>query len=307
MSLKALLKSKGPNGFGFGSTAEQVSEGIDLSGKTYLLTGCNSGLGLETMRVLSMRGAHVLAVARTVEKASQAIAEASATATPVACELSEPTSVRACVEEIKRIGRPIDALMCNAGIMALPKLEQKHGLELQFLTNHIGHYLLVTGLLESLTEHGRVVMTASSAHKFAPKEGIQFDNLGGEKGYVPWKAYGQSKLANVLFTKQLAKRLANTNKTANALHPGVIPTNLGRHMSPFARAGLAVGKPFFLKTIPQGAATQVYVAIHPEAAGVSGNYFIDCNPGSPSPFAEDTSLAEKLWDMSEEIGARIGA
>lgn len=305
MSLLSLLKGKGPSGFGFGSTAEEVSAGIDLSGKTYLLTGCNSGLGLETMRVLSLRGSHVLALARSVEKASLAIAEVGATATPVACELSETSSVRACVEEIKGIGRPIDAIICNAGIMALPKLEQKHGLELQFLTNHIGHYLLVTGLLESLTEHGRVVMTSSSAHKFAPKEGIEFDNLSGEKSYSSWKAYGQSKLANLLFAKQLAKRLANTNKTSNAIHPGVIPTNLGRHMSSFARAGLAIGKPFLLKTIPQGAATQVYVAIHPQTAGVSGKYFADCNQSNSSSSSKDANLAEKLWDVSEKIIARL--
>ena len=305
MSLKALLKSKGPNGFGFGSTAEEVSTDIDLSGTTYLLTGCNSGLGLETMRVISKRGGHILAVARTLEKAQQAIGQTNADATAVACELSEPSSVLRCVEDVKALGKPLDAILCNAGIMALPKLHQKHGLELQFLTNHIGHFILVTQLLETLSKQGRVVITSSSAHNFAPKEGIQFDNLSGDKGYQAWKAYGQSKLANLLFAKHLAKRLRFGSQTSNALHPGVIPTNLGRHMSPAVRAGLLLGKPFFLKTIPQGAATQVYLAVHPQAVNANGAYFADCNPAAASRHAEDSGLAEKLWNVSEQIAARL--
>ena len=247
----------------------------------------------------------MVALARTVEKAEQALAAVGAEGTPVACELSEPLEVQKCVEEVKALGKPLDGLMCNAGIMALPKLQQKHGLELQFLTNHIGHFILVTGLLETLSERGRVVMTSSAAHRFTYRGGIDFKNLNSEKGYVPWKSYGQSKLANLLFAKQLSVRLSATLQTANALHPGVIRTNLGRHMNPLMRIGLVLCTPLFLKTIPQGAATQVYLAAHPRAADISGRYFSNCNPDRPSEYGEDYILAQKLWEKSEEIVHRL--
>ena len=146
MSLIALFKSKGPTGFGYASTASDVTQSAPLIGKTILVTGCNSGLGLETMRVLASRGAHVIGAARTVDKANEAAATAGGRATGVACELSDPASVRACVETVKAMGVPLDAIIANAGIMALPKLNQSHGYELQFFTNHIGHFILVTGL-----------------------------------------------------------------------------------------------------------------------------------------------------------------
>jgi hypothetical protein len=189
MSLLSLVKPKGSNGFGYGSTAEQVTEGLSLSGRTIVVTGCNSGIGLETARVLAKRGARVIGTARTAEKASQALAGAG---TGVACELADPASVRACAVAVKALG-PIDAIVCNAGIMALPKRELAHGQELQFFTNHVGHFLLVTGLLDRLADDGRVVMVSSEAHRNAPPEGIRFDDLSFEKSYSPWTAYGQSK------------------------------------------------------------------------------------------------------------------
>ncbi len=216
MSLLATLKGKGPSGFGYGSTAEEATRGLDLSGRAYLVTGANSGLGLETVRVLSLRGARVFAAARTAEKARAACAAFGAKIQPVACELSDPASVRACVAAVKADGAPLDAIILNAGIMGLPKLRQAHGYELQFFTNHIGHFILATGLLSQLAEKGRVVALSSTAHQFAPKGGIEFDNLSGERGYSAWRAYGQSKLANLLFAKELARRLAGTGKTANA-------------------------------------------------------------------------------------------
>ncbi|MEJ0095988.1 MAG: SDR family NAD(P)-dependent oxidoreductase [Methylocella sp.] len=231
MSLPALLKGKGPSGFEYGPTAEQVTAGLDLTGRTILVTGANSGLGLETVRVLSKRGARIIAAARTVEKARAACGAMGGDIVPVACHLSDPASVRACVATVKASGAKLDAIICNAGIMALSKLEQAHGYELQFFTNHIGHFILVTGLIDHLADKG-VVMLSSSGHQFAPKVGIEFDNLSGQRGYGPWRAYGQSKLANLLFAKQLAKRLAGTGKTANALHPGGIMTNLGRNLGP---------------------------------------------------------------------------
>ena len=226
MSLVSLLKGKGENGFGYGSTAEEVTAGRDLSGKTVLLTGCNAGLGLETLRVLAVRGAHVIATARTADKASAAIEEAGAAgkATPLACELSEPSSVRACVASVRALDRPLTAIICNAGIMALPRLKQKHGYELQFLTNHIGHFILVTGLLDRLADDGRVVMLSSEAHRSAPATGIELDNLSGAAGYRGWTAYGQSKLANLLFAAELGRRFAGSERTAYSVHPGVIKT-----------------------------------------------------------------------------------
>ncbi|NVB41051.1 SDR family oxidoreductase [Pseudenhygromyxa sp. WMMC2535] len=304
MSLVALFKRPGPSGFGYSSTAEQVTEGVDATGKTFLVTGANSGLGLETTRVLSLRGAHVIAAARTVAKAKAALDELGVAGTPVACELSEPASVRACVEAVRDTGRSLDGIIANAGVMALPELQQKYGFELQFLTNHIGHFILVTGLLGLLTPRGRVVMLSSSAHTQAPPEGIQFDNLSGARDYKPWVAYGQSKLANMLFARQLAKRLP-AGQTANAVHPGVIPTNLGRHVNPVFMSLFRASRRLFLKTIPQGAATQCYVALNPGAAEISGEYFADCNVAESSPQGRDMAVAEQLWAKSEEIVAKL--
>lgn len=301
MSLISRLKGNGPSGFGSGSTADQVTAGLDLSGKRYLVTGCNSGLGAEVMRVLTSRGAEVLGTGRTIERAKEACSALKG-AVPIACELSDPTSVRACVAEVQTRG-PLDGIIANAGIMALPKLEVRHGLELQFLTNHMGHFLLVTGLLSSLNEQGRVVMLSSSAHKMAPKGGINFDNLDGSRGYSPWSFYGQSKLSNLLFAKALARRLPKATQTANAVHPGVISTGLQRSMNPVMAAALQVMGPIFLKDVPEGAATEVFVATHPSLATVRGEYFADCNVASPSADANDMALGEKLWVESERLAA----
>jgi len=307
MSLFQHFKANGPSGFGYGSTAEQVTEGLSLAGKTILVTGCNSGLGQEALRVLGRRGARMVGTARTLEKARQACAALTDGTVPLACELSDPASVRACVAEVKRAGLRLDAIVCNAGIMALPKLEQAYGIELQFFTNHVGHFILVTGLLGQLAADGRVVMLSSGAHQRAPKEGVQFDNLSGEKGYRAWTAYGQSKFANLLFAKELARRLGGTKRTANAVHPGVIRTNLGRHMNPIANLVFGLAGPLVLKSVAQGAATEVYAAVHPAVAGVSGAYFADCNVAKCRPDAEDPALAAKLWKVTEEIVARLPA
>jgi WW domain-containing oxidoreductase len=304
MSLYQYLKPIGPSGFGYGSTAEQVTQGVSLAGRTMLVTGCNSGLGLETLRVLTLRGARVVGTARTLEKAQQACRSVSGPTLPLACELSDPASVRACVNEIVAADLKLDSIICNAGIMALPKLQLAHGYELQFFTNHIGHFILVTGLLDKLAVDGRVVMLSSTAHTMAPKGGIQFDNLDGSKGYSPWRNYGQSKFANLLFAKELARRFEGTGRTANAVHPGVIRTNLVRH-NPIADFGMGVIAPLFLKNTQQGAATQVYVATNPAVANISGKYFADCNVAAPRTDAEDPETAKKLWDISEKIAAEV--
>ena len=307
MSLLSMLKGKGPNGFGYGTTAEGVTEGLDLRGQTILLTGCNSGIGLETFRVLTKRGAHVIAAARTVEKAQAAGDRVGGQTSAVACELSEPASVLACAEQVKALGRPLDAIICNAGIMALPKLNQKYGYELQFFTNHIGHFILVTSLVDSLADNGRVVIVSSDAHHRAPPEGIQFDNLSGEREYSAIRNYGQAKLANLLFTNHLAKRIEGTGKTANSLHPGVIRTNLTRNMNPVADVAMAIAAPLVLKSVAEGAATQCYVATHPNMEGVSGKYLADCNESRPGHHGRDPAMAEKLWEVSERIVAEVTA
>jgi NAD(P)-dependent dehydrogenase (short-subunit alcohol dehydrogenase family) len=203
------------------------------------------------------------------------------------------------------MGRTLNAIVANAGIMAPPHLEQRHGYELQFLTNHIGHHLLVTRLLEQLSDTGRVVVLSSSAHKNAPPEGIQFDNLSGERGYAPWTAYGQSKLANLLFAKHLAARFLRSGQTANAVHPGIVRTNLQRHLGPAVRAVYSTIGSLFFKTVPQGAATQCYVAVHPSASAISGEYLVDCNIAQPSSKARERALAARLWETTEEIIARL--
>jgi NAD(P)-dependent dehydrogenase (short-subunit alcohol dehydrogenase family) len=307
MSLWGLIKGKrGPSGFGFASTAEEVTAGLDLSGKTVLITGVNSGIGQETARVLALRGARVVGAARSVDKATEVCAALGPSAIPVACELSEPTSIRACVDEVEAKAGSLDVILCNAGIMMLPELTLKHGQELQFLTNHVGHFMLVTGLLERLADAGRVVMVSSSAHGWAPPGGVRLDDLTWSSGgYSPSRAYGQSKLANILFARALARRLQGTKKTANALHPGAIATNLVRHMNPFVRAAMPLAAAVALKSIPQGAATQSYVATHPALEGVSGEYFSDCNVARSSRYARDEGLAERLWEASEEIVQRL--
>ncbi len=306
MSLASLFSQKGPSGFGYGSTAEQVTAGLDLNGRHILITGCNSGLGLETARVLAARGATVIGSARTVEKAREALTPLGAKHIPVACELSDPDSVRACVATVRSLGVRLDALIANAGIMALPNHEKLHGIEKQLFTNHVGHFLLVTGLVNTLADDGRVVMLSSGAHNNAPEAGIELDNLSGDRNYRQWKAYGQSKLANLLFARSLALRFAGTKRVANALHPGVIATNLGRHMSTMERFALLAASPLFMKSVGEGAATQVWAAVHPDMARVSGEYLADCNIRTSSAHGQDKALAAGLWEATEKIVAGVG-
>ena len=291
------------------STAEQVTADIDLNGKTVLITGVNSGLGNESMRVLAKRGAHIIGTARTIEKATHAANEINGHITPLACELSSFESVKQCADNINALNLPIDVLLCNAGIMALPKLELANGFEQQFNTNHLGHFLLVHNLLDRVkqAEQGRIVMLSSLAHKMAPSKGINFDNLDGNKYYKDWTFYGQSKLANLLTAVALSKRLTGSHATANAVHPGIIRTNLSRSMSGIQGlvfnnpvAGWVAGKVMGSKTIAQGAATQCYVATAPELANVSGRYFSDSNEERPSRHGQNQELADRLWEFSCE-------
>ena len=305
MSLIQLVKRNGPSGFGYSSTADSVTEHVRLEGKTILVTGINSGLGHETMRVLASRGAHVIGAARTQDRANEAAATVSGQATGLACELSDPQSVSACVASIAGMGITLDAIICNAGIMALPNLKLVNGYECQFYTNHVGHFQLVTGLLDHLADSGRVVIVSSAAHRMAPKTGVDFDNLDGHAGYRAWSAYGQSKFANLLFAKELARRFDGTGKTANAVHPGVIKTNLGRGLGKATQRSMGLFAAVANKSVPQGAATQVFVATHPSLVAASGKYFADCNIAKARADADDTALAARLWDVSEMIVAKL--
>lgn len=278
--------------FGPNATAEEVTAGLDLRGKTIVVTGCNSGIGLETMRVLALRGAHVVGTARTLERGRAACESVAGTATPVVLELTDFDSVVACATAIRALDTPIDALVCNAG-MLLTDLQQVRGLEMQFVVNHLGHFLLVNRLLDRVVAapQGRVVVVGSVAHRGAPPGGIQFDNLSG-RGWER-QAYGHSKLANGLFSLELARRLRGTSATSNSLHPGVVATNIGRNRS----------APMNFPSEPpqQGAATSCYLASHPSVAAVSGLYFVDCNPADQSPQQQDAAMAARLWQVSEEL------
>jgi NAD(P)-dependent dehydrogenase (short-subunit alcohol dehydrogenase family) len=286
------------------STAEEVTAGMDLSGKTYAITGANSGLGFETMRVLNLRGARVIGIARTPEKAQAACSSLGGNTVPAHLDLGVPESIVQCAETISAMDTPIDGLICNAGIMALPELQQINGIEKQFAVNHLGHFILISQLYDQVlaAEQGRFVIVSSGAHTSAPDEGILFDVLGFDKvEYRPWTAYGHSKLANALCARELSRRLDGTTATANSLHPGVINTNLGRHMPWYTRLGAELLGWTFMKSVEAGAATQTYLATEPDLAQVSGLYFADCNPAEGSKYVTDDAMASRLWTVSEEL------
>lgn len=270
-----------------------------------LITGCNSGLGFETAQVLAGRGAHVIGAARTLQKAQRAAGQIKGEITPVACELSDLDSVAACADEIQSLNQPLDVVICNAGIMALPELQQKYGLEMQFLTNHLGHFVLVNRLLERVKQapQGRIVMVSSLAHYTSVAGGINFDNLSGNKHYNPFMFYGQSKLANLLMSNELARKLESSNATSNAIHPGIIMTPLARNIGSLRTTLASLVSWPVTRSVQQGAATQSYVATAPSLEGVSGRYFVDCNPARMSAHAQDPALAQRLWAVSEDLAA----
>jgi NAD(P)-dependent dehydrogenase (short-subunit alcohol dehydrogenase family) len=288
------------------STAEEVTAGLDLSGMTVLVTGANSGLGYESMRVLALRGAHVIGTARTMDKAVEACASVQGRTTPVVLELTDFESVVNCAARTAEISGRLDILMCNAGVMEVPTAEQINGIERHFVTNHLGHFLLTNRLLPQLiaAPQGRIVVVSSGAYKQAPAAGIEFDNLSGERDYEPRKAYGQSKLANYLFVRELARRLAGTRVTANGLQPGVIMTNLGRYLPWYQILAAKLIGWTFMKSVAAGAATQVYLATAPGLARVSGYFFKDCNPFLPGGNMENDELAARLWAVSEDLTHR---
>jgi len=293
--------------FDANATAEEVTEGIDLSGKLAVVTGCTSGIGFETMRVLAKRGALVVGTSRSLDKARAACLRVIGNTSPAQLDLADHDSIVTCADAIRNLNSALDILVCNAGYLGgSGERELVNGTEKHFAINHLGHYVFVNRLLGRLymSSQGRIAVVASrAAYRRAPESGIEFDNLGATYGYTDLRAYGQSKLANVLFALQLGKLLRGTRITANALHPGVINTQIDRNMSRVKQIGFAMLTGLSGKSIEQGAATSCYVATSPLLGSTSGRYFEDCNAVTVSgdTHMHDEPMAEKLWRVSEDL------
>lgn len=303
--------------FGFSSTALDVVEGIDLSGRRAVVTGASSGIGVETARALAAAGAQVVLAVRDEQAGERAatdiVASTGHTAVDVAAlDLTDLESITAFVA---KWSGPLHILVNNAGVMASPETYTRHGWELQLATNHFGHFALANGLHAALTSAGnaRIVVVSSTGHQTSP---VVFDDLNFDfRPYDPWLAYGQSKTANVLFAVEVSHRWARDGITANALMPGAIYTNLQRHTG-----GRGSGKvpPELIKTPEQGAATSVLLATSPLLDGIGGRYFIDGNEtetvdarsgtlAGVARYALDPDNAARLWDVSETLVAEANS
>jgi len=329
------VQQQEPSRFGFESTAEEVAAGADLRGRVAVVTGASSGLGVETARAFAGRGATVVCTARDVAKA-EAVAEGIRSATGnravevVGLELGSLASIHTCAGEILARHPAIHLLVNNAGVMACPLARTDAGFEMQLGTNHLGHFLLA-GLLAPALRRGapaRVVCVSSSGHRFGS---VDFDDPHYQRRpYDKWQAYGQAKTANIWHALELDRRLGRDGIRAFAIHPGMIVTELGRHLTDDDRKALlervaAAAKASGgggssasarWKQPAQGAATQVWAATAPELDGRGGLYLEDCHVAGPSPdsnapagyapWALDAAGAERLWGMSEEmVGERF--
>ncbi len=295
--------------------ADEIVAGLALPDHRIIVTGGASGIGVETARSLARTGAEVTLAVRDTDAGDAVAREIAATtgndAIHVApLDLSDQASVAAFV---RTWDGPLDVLVNNAGVMARPLARTEEGWEMQFATNHLGHFALATGLHGALAAAGnaRVVAVSSSAHH---RSGVVFDDIMYERrDYEPWEAYGQSKSANVLFAVEGAKRWAGDGITINALMPGGIQTNLQRYVTPEEIERLraaAGGSDLRWKTTQQGAATSVLLAVSPLVAGVSGRYFEDCHEAARGELsarngvaehALDPAAAARLWDVSLEL------
>ncbi len=288
------------------STAEEVTRDIDLTGKTALVTGCNSGIGFETMRVLALRGAHVFGTGRTLEKARKACASVEGRTTPLALELSDFDSCVACAQAFSAQSESLDILIPNAGIGSFLEFELINGIEKIFVVNYLGHVVLTMNLLPLVqaADHGRIVHVGSRmGYRSAPEGGIDFGNLRGEGEYRAIQAYGRSKLANALFSLKLSRMLDPADTTSNVIHPGFVKTNIGRNATGIIGFLYNNVATVIQKDVAEGAATQVYVATNQLLEGVSGAYFEDCNPvkinGPNHVF--DVKLADRLWSETLDM------
>jgi NAD(P)-dependent dehydrogenase (short-subunit alcohol dehydrogenase family) len=312
--------------FGFETTALEVVKGHDLSGYEVIVTGGASGLGTETVKALASVGARVTLAARDVTKA-QAVADElmkSLNVKTIEVEQLDLTSIKninAFVQRYLAKDRPLNILINNAGIMACPEGKTADGFELQIGTNHFGHFALFKGLIPALKagkaksrKNSRVVSVGSLAHV---RQAVDCNDLHWKtRDYDKWLAYAQSKTANSLFSVELTRRYQSEGIVSNSLHPGVIQTNLGRHMDE-ADLEMMKGRPYKFKTVPQGASTQVWAAISAEFENIGGLYLNDTQIGQLGTLEEvgqnqsgylahavDPEAATKLWDLTEkEIAA----
>lgn len=305
--------------FDAASTAGDVAAGIDLSGKTAIVTGGYSGLGVETTRALAGAGATVIVPARDRVKAERTLAGIDNVRIE-AMDLTDPASIAAFAERIVSAGAPVSILVNSAGIMAAPLARDAEGHESQFATNHLGHFRLVAGLWPALVKarHARVVSVSSRGHQIGP---VDFDDVDFRtRDYDKWQAYGQAKTANALFALGLDRRGAADGVRAFSLHPGVILTDLARHLSDeeinafdvYDEDGnRRIDPARDLKSPEQGAATSVWAAVRPELDGIGGVYCEDCEVALPqggaggskgvAPWAMDPDAAERLWALSERL------
>jgi NAD(P)-dependent dehydrogenase (short-subunit alcohol dehydrogenase family) len=308
--------------FGFDSTAAEVAAGIDLGGRRAIVTGASSGIGIETARALAGAGADLTLAVRDTDAGDRTAADITATTGNAAIhvarlDLADQGSVAAFVANWSG---PLHILVNNAGVLVTELQLTPEGWELQFATNHLGHFALALGLHDSLAAAGdaRVVSLSSEAHLRAP---LVFDDLNfASRPYDPMLAYGQSKTANVLFAVEAARRWAGDRISTNAVHPGaVMETNLARHLDPDTLAAAIETAGYEYKTREQGAATSVLAAASPLLEGISGRYFADCNEppvvdstftGPPrgfgvAPYALDRNNASRLWDLSLDLIGRM--
>jgi retinol dehydrogenase-14 len=283
-----------------------------MTGATVVVTGANAGVGLETAAGLVALGARVVLTARDEAKGANAADRIRARGGPGTVEvapldLASFASIRRFAREVAPgLGR-LDVLVNNAGLVQLDYTVTEDGFETTFGVNHLGHFLLTTLLLDQLRSStpARVVVVASLAHRSA-RSGLDFDDLQAERGYSPIGAYNRSKLANIYFTRELARRLAGSGVTANSLHPGFVASRLGRDGDGGVLGDLAMtlGRPFAISPA-RGARTSVYLASSPAVADVTGQYFVRRREARPSRVATDDEAARRLWSVSEELVASV--
>ena len=276
-----------------------------LDEKIAVVTGANSGMGMATVEALSDEGARVIMLCRSEKRGKEALEKLSEKKDRklelILCDLGDFSSIRAFAQKVKEKYKRVDILLNNAGFISLDRQETKEGLERQFGINHIGHFLLTTELLGIMDKGSRIVNVASGAHKVG---NIHFDDINLSKGYNVVKAYSQSKLANVLFTRELASRLADRTITVNCCHPGAVATNIGIDRDTgFGKTITGMLKPFFL-TPAEGARTAIFLAMDESVKDVTGEYFYKCKIAKSSRRSKDMELAKRLFDLSEKLVGR---
>jgi NAD(P)-dependent dehydrogenase (short-subunit alcohol dehydrogenase family) len=279
-----------------------------MDGRTVIITGGNSGVGKATATALAAAGARMVITARREARGQQALADirrssGSDDVDLVVFDLADLASVRQGTAELLARCEDIHVLVNNAGLVLSDRIETKDGYEATFATNHLGPFLLTQLLTERLvgSAPARVVTVSSAAHSSA-RSGLDFDDLQSEHGYSQMRVYARSKLANILFAGELARRLSGSGVTSNALHPGVVATRFAQDddTSGVMAFGIKLIRPFIL-TPEQGARTSVYLASSPEVADVTGKYFVKCRQEAPSAVARDQAAASRLWSISEEL------